>query len=133
MSPLHFVTLKHAVGMLVREVAVVEEAVDGAWFGPHRYPKVLRLVRYVTMRWTQRHTQRCTKAGVRARDKHRCAYCGKPAGTVDHIVPASRGGALSWLNAVAACTSCNNRKADRTPTEAGMRLLFTPTVVSCRV
>lgn len=125
---LHRVSLKHAITMLVREVAVVEEAMDGAMFGPYRLPKVVRLVRYVTMRWAQRHAPACTKLGVRARDGHRCAYCGGHADTVDHVIPASRDGEFSWLNTVAACKSCNNRKADRTPAEAGMRLLFAPSV-----
>ena len=54
------------------------------------------------------------------------AYCGGKAETVDHIVPRSRGGLLTWENAVAACLRCNHRKADRTPAEAGMKLLVIP-------
>jgi 5-methylcytosine-specific restriction endonuclease McrA len=50
--------------------------------------------------------------------------------TIDHIVPASRGGPLSWMNTVAACRDCNSRKADRTPDEARMPLLFAPFVPS---
>ena len=50
--------------------------------------------------------------------------------TVDHILPASRGGPLSWMNTVAACRACNGVKADRTPEEARMPLLFTPYVPS---
>ena len=46
--------------------------------------------------------------------------------TVDHIVPRSRGGGLTWENAVAACLRCNHRKANRTPEEAGMELLVMP-------
>lgn len=68
------------------------------------------------------------------RDRHTCAYCGvvqdHRALTVDHIVPASRGGALSWMNTVAACRACNSHKADRTPDEARMPLLFAPFVPS---
>ena len=62
------------------------------------------------------------------RDRHRCAYCGRTATTVDHMLPASRGGAWSWMIIVAACESCNLRKADRTPQEARMRLLVQPYV-----
>lgn len=128
-EPLHRVSLRHAIHMLVREVAVVEESVGEKTFGPYPLPRVLRLVRYVTMRWRYRrdHAPSCTKAGVRARDG-RCAYCGGPADTVDHILPRSRGGSSSWLNLVAACGDCNARKADRTPAEAGMDLLLTPHV-----
>jgi 5-methylcytosine-specific restriction endonuclease McrA len=39
-----------------------------------------------------------------------CSYCGGPAGTLDHIVPLSRGGVHHWSNLAAACSSCNNRK-----------------------
>ncbi|MDY0747312.1 HNH endonuclease [Paucibacter sp. R3-3] len=75
-----------------------------------------------------------SKPKVLRRDRLTCAYCGDAhelrSLTVDHILPASRGGALSWMNTVAACRACNARKADRTPEEARMPLLFTPYVPS---
>ena len=61
------------------------------------------------------------------RDGHRCGYCGGPATTIDHVRPRSRGGKNHWLNTVAACGGCNQRKGDRTPAEAGLRLRFEPT------
>ncbi|MFG6431515.1 HNH endonuclease [Roseateles sp. LYH14W] len=74
------------------------------------------------------------KAKVIKRDRCTCAYCGERFDarvlTVDHIVPASRGGRLSWMNTVAACRACNSHKADRTPDEARMPLLFAPFVPS---
>lgn len=130
LEELHRVTVKHAITMLAREVAEVYEAVEGKSFGPHPWPKVLKLVRYVRMGWRARRGPACTKAGVKQRDGHRCAYCGGRADTVDHIVPESRGGKLSWLNCVAACRRCNNLKGDRTPVEWGRRLLFEPSVPS---
>jgi 5-methylcytosine-specific restriction endonuclease McrA len=42
------------------------------------------------------------------------------------LLPQSRGGTNSWQNTVAACTRCNNRKANRTPSEAGMTLAWKP-------
>ena len=75
-----------------------------------------------------------SKTKLIRRDRHTCAYCGHMQEprllTVDHILPSSRGGPLSWMNTVAACRACNARKADRTPEEAGMPLLFTPYVPS---
>ena len=123
-EPLQRVSMRHAIKMLVREVAVIEEEAGGS-FGPFPVPKVLRLVRYVVTQWMHRRSNLCTKSAIKARDKM-CAYCGGHAETVDHIVPRSRGGALTWENAVAACLRCNHRKADRTPAEAGMTLLVTP-------
>lgn len=45
---------------------------------------------------------------------------------IDHVLPVSRGGRSSWANTVTACRRCNQRKANHTPAEAGMRLLFEP-------
>ncbi|MGX1161047.1 HNH endonuclease [Arthrobacter sp. SLBN-100] len=92
--------------------------------GPFLRPVVLRVIKYVKMSWRTRTT--CTKEAVKRRDG-RCAYCTKgKAETVDHIMPQSRGGLNTWLNLVGCCFKCNQRKADRTPEEAGMKLLLTP-------
>ena len=75
-----------------------------------------------------------TKAKLLRRDRHTCAYCGQPHAErvlqCEHVVPASRGGAWSWMNLVTACAACNGRKADRTPEEAGMPLVYLPYVPS---
>jgi 5-methylcytosine-specific restriction endonuclease McrA len=46
--------------------------------------------------------------------------------TLDHIIPRSRGGRNTWGNTACACFRCNQRKADRTPHEAGMPMLWEP-------
>lgn len=64
------------------------------------------------------------------RDRMTCAYCGGQFDdrrlTREHIVPTSQGGPDNWLNVVCACRSCNGRKANRTPEQAHMPLLFAP-------
>ncbi|MGE8320466.1 MAG: HNH endonuclease [Comamonas sp.] len=64
------------------------------------------------------------------RDRHICAYCGQwfdeSLLTREHVVPVSQKGPDRWTNVVAACKSCNHRKAGRTPEQAGMPLLYTP-------
>jgi len=125
-EPLHVVSVRHAIRMLVRQVAVVEEAVEGNKFGQFPMPRVLRLLRYVTMTWRYSTAVPYSRSGVLARDRHRCAYCGRRASTIDHVTPRSRGGATSWANTVACCFPCNQRKASRTPGEASMPLLFVP-------
>jgi hypothetical protein len=71
-----------------------------------------------------------TKSKLLRRDRHTCAYCGQACDPrelqAEHIVPASRGGAYSWMNLVTACACCNARKANHTPDEAGMPLLYLP-------
>jgi 5-methylcytosine-specific restriction endonuclease McrA len=71
-----------------------------------------------------------TRHNVFERDAYTCQYCGrKPerAGlNLDHVVPRAHGGKTTWNNVVCSCIPCNSRKADRTPAQAGMRLLRTP-------
>ena len=126
LGPLHRVTLRHAIRMLCREVAVVHEAEPDIRLGVFPMPRVLRLVRFVVTRWRYTAGPAWSRAGVHARDKGRCAYCGELASTIDHILPRSRGGKNTWLNTAAACTGCNQRKGDRTPAEAGLRLRIEP-------
>ena len=49
-------------------------------------------------------------------------------GLIDYVVPRSRGGASSWSNCVLSHREVNERKADRLPQEAGLRLLRSPAV-----
>ena len=127
-EPLSTVSLQRAVVLVLQDKAVVEHA------HPLRrvraasvdlpLPRVVRLRRYVRVPFRQRAPW--SRRGVLVRDGFRCAYCGRRATTVDHVLPRSRGGADTWLNTVAACAADNHRKADRTPEQAGMALLVTP-------
>lgn len=71
-----------------------------------------------------------SRRNVFKRDHWTCQYCGaQPGGeelTIDHVVPRSRGGPSTWDNCVLACVSCNKRKANRTPQQAGLRLRQRP-------
>ena len=126
LGPLHRVSLRHALRMLWRQVAEVHEAEPDRLIGIYPVPKVVRLVQYVVTKWRYSAGPAWSRAGVLNRDRHRCAYCGGTASTIDHVVPRSRGGRNTWLNTVAACGGCNQRKDDRTPAEAGMRLRIKP-------
>jgi hypothetical protein len=75
-------------------------------------------------------TPTLTNRALFRRDQHMCAYCGntfhQDALTRDHVHPTSKGGPDVWNNVVAACGTCNKIKDDRTPEEAGMKLLYVP-------
>lgn len=127
-EPLSTVTLNRAVVLVLQDKAVVEQAhpelrMRGADVDIPA-PRVIRLCRYVRVPF--RRQAPWSRRGVLVRDRHRCAYCGRRATTVDHVVPRSRGGQDTWLNTVASCAEDNHRKADRTPQEAGMELLREP-------
>jgi 5-methylcytosine-specific restriction endonuclease McrA len=128
--PLQRVTLRHAIRMLIREVAEIHEAVPDRLIGVFPMPTAVRLVRYVVTRWRRHTGPAWSKPGVLKRDGHRCGYCLRPATTVDHILPTSRGGGNTWTNTTAACYRCNQRKRDRTPAEAGMVLRTRPVAPS---
>jgi 5-methylcytosine-specific restriction endonuclease McrA len=42
------------------------------------------------------------------------------------VIPRSKGGKHRWDNVVIACETCNGRKGDRSPKEAGMILKNQP-------
>jgi 5-methylcytosine-specific restriction endonuclease McrA len=66
------------------------------------------------------------------RDKGICQYTGKKLkpneGNIDHVTPRSKGGQTSWDNCVLAHKSVNSQKADRTPEEAGLKLIKQPVI-----
>jgi hypothetical protein len=128
LGPLHRVTVQHAIRMLLRRVAEIHEAEPDRIIGIYPLPKVVRLVQYVVTRWRFTTGPRWSRSGVLDRDGRVCGYCGHEASTIDHITPRSRGGKNTWSNTVAACGGCNQRKGDRTPSEARMPLRTAPTV-----
>ena len=113
--------------MLTGKAECVQAALEGAFHSENltiAAPSVMRLSRYVRVPY--RRPVPMTRAGVLRRDGRRCAYCTRRADTIDHVVPRSRGGAHSWENCVAACRTCNSRKADRLLDELGWALRVTP-------
>lgn len=76
------------------------------------------------------HRPRPSRKAIYERDKGRCIYTGKqvPYGQFDleHIMPKSRGGKDTFENLAVACKEVNNFKGDRTPEEAGLKLLWKP-------
>lgn len=101
-----------------------------------RIPTVIRLRRYINV---PRRGARWSRQAVFQRDNYTCGYCGICLGekqrnkslsrsdfTIDHVLPVSRGGKNSWTNTVCACAVCNQRKSNRTPHEANMRLNWEP-------
>jgi 5-methylcytosine-specific restriction endonuclease McrA len=90
------------------------------------FPSVIRLQAYIRVPYKKIELSR---KNVLRRDNMKCQYCGKKSSqmTIDHIVPKSRGGQDSWDNLVAACVRCNNKKGNRTPDEAGLKLQSRPT------
>lgn len=82
-------------------------------------PLVMKLIKVI--RLIYKHRVPYSKRNIMVRDGHECVYCGTTKRlTIDHMVPSSRGGKSSFENCVTACQPCNNKKNDRTPSEAKM-------------
>ena len=94
-------------------------------------PSVIVLKNYVV----PTKTVPFTRATLFLRDEFTCQYCGYKGKdlTFDHVVPKSRGGKTRWDNVVAACQSCNLRKAAKTTSQAGFKLKKVPTKPSPEV
>jgi 5-methylcytosine-specific restriction endonuclease McrA len=73
---------------------------------------------------------RLTKRNIYIRDGYRCQYTGKKLketdADIDHVKPRSKGGLNSWGNMVVCTKEINRMKADRTPEQAGLKLIRKP-------
>lgn len=153
---IHIVNVRRAFALVLRELAEVIHIEDGRygnydfsswqelselkadfkepeedWIRSVNFeiqaPRVIRLLFYDRV---PRQKLRLNRRNIFARDRNQCQYCGKsyPSSELsfDHVVPRSRNGETTWENIVCACVSCNVRKGNRTPKEAGMRLIRPP-------
>ena len=95
--------------------------------GPIRVPTVIVAVNFAKV--PKKRPKLCAKT-IRERDGNRCQYTGqllKPEeGSLDHVLPRSRGGADTWENLVWSSKDVNTRKGNRLPHEAGLTLLTVP-------
>jgi 5-methylcytosine-specific restriction endonuclease McrA len=124
---IRIVSAKRALTLITKGKAFVELPTKIQVYPGVFLPSVIRLKTY---RHIPIRLQLVTRKNLYARDGNTCMYCGEKFHgadlTLDHIIPKSRGGDGSWHNLVCACKKCNHRKADRTPEEAGMKLLRRP-------
>lgn len=95
--------------------------------GKIKVPKVIVLMNYSQVPMKR---LRFSMKNLWSRDKGRCQYTGKilteSNGNVDHVVPKSKGGKTTWTNCVLCHKEVNSKKGDKTPAEAGLRLLSVP-------
>lgn len=95
--------------------------------GPIRVPTVIVAVNYAKV--PRKRPKLCAKS-IRERDGNRCQYTGRvlhpDEGSLDHVLPRSRGGKNAWENLVWADKDVNARKGNRLPHEAGLKLLSVP-------
>jgi 5-methylcytosine-specific restriction endonuclease McrA len=95
--------------------------------GAIRVPTVIVAVNFARV---PKKRPKLSAKNIRERDGNRCQYTGRllhpDEGSLDHVVPRSRGGADTWENLVWSAKDVNQRRANRLPHEAGLKLLNVP-------
>jgi 5-methylcytosine-specific restriction endonuclease McrA len=128
-EPLSICNVKKAIILLYLGKAELIEALNGKVLhsisATMPFPSIVRLSVFIHVPYKKIILSR---KNILRRDGHRCQYCGRTdvSLTVDHIIPKARLGEDSWENLVTACVECNNRKGDRMPDEANMKLMRRP-------
>ena len=117
------VTWEEWIALPIRDQDEAVHTVRGAI----RVPTVIVAVNYAKV--PKKRPKLCART-IRERDRNCCQYTGRvlrpDEGSLDHVVPRSRGGKDVWENLVWSAKEVNQRKADRLPREAGLKLLSTP-------
>jgi 5-methylcytosine-specific restriction endonuclease McrA len=129
-EPINICAARRAIVLVLKGIAAAEEISHHHLHTTRRalpLPSVIRLLEY---RRIPHQSRALSRKNILMRDRYSCQYCHKllPSSelTLDHVIPRSRAGETAWENLVACCNPCNNRKGNRTPEEAGMRLTRVP-------
>jgi len=112
-------SIKAVVSGRVRVVQNYENITIRAVNSEYKLPSVIALHKYMPQ---ASHTSPVfTRRNVFLRDAYECQYCGNrypvTSLSLDHVIPRSRGGELSWTNTVTCCRRCNEKKGSRTPSQ----------------
>lgn len=153
-TPIEIVDWKSAFVMLLKDNRTNDDGTLGAAFlvesydtcvydsagRTHLIPAVIALKKYIG-----KHTTKnvFSKQNIFFRDNLTCQYCYNKFEfrhlTVDHVIPKSRwkkmnmaGSPNTFTNVTTACDRCNKIKGDKTPQEAGMKLLTLPRKVTIK-
>ncbi|MEQ1883438.1 MAG: HNH endonuclease [Bryobacteraceae bacterium] len=129
-EPINVCAARRALVLVLKGVAQPEEHSTSNIHSARqaiRVPSVIRLLEY---RRIPVQARSLSRKNILMRDRYMCQYCHKTMSsnelTLDHVIPRSRAGETTWENLVACCHTCNNRKGNRTPEEAGMKLARPP-------
>lgn len=127
--PIARISWQQAMKLLVEGTAELLERYEGVIRSVTQHfpaPAVVRLTRWKP--W--KRSIKFNRENVYARDRGLCQFCGvqvpRKELTYDHVIPRAQGGTTRWDNVVVCCLPCNQRKGNRTPEQAGMRLLTKP-------
>lgn len=130
MQPVKIVHWQRALVLLAGGKIEILDSYENVIRGPSLVMNVPAVVRLKRGFKRFKKPVKFSRINVYARDDYRCQYCNQRRRiedlTYDHVVPRAQGGKTTWTNITTACLECNGRKANRTPEQAGMKLLKKP-------
>lgn len=121
-SPMRAVTIHEWLTLPIREGDHTIQTTRG----PVRVPSVIVKGSYSRMPIRR---PRLDRRSIAERDGFRCQYSGEKIlrGTIDHVVPVSKGGARkSWKNMVWCSPELNAKKGNKLNAEIGLKLIKPP-------
>ncbi len=144
-TPLGLISCKKAIKLYIKGLYGYDDGVSVVEFYKDDYvittmgvkypvPAVCNILRYKRIK---KDSVSFSRKNVFIRDGLCCQYCNKkdiPENLeYEHVIPKSvwkekgyEGTPTCWTNIVTACTTCNRFKGNRTPQQAGMKLLKEP-------
>jgi len=129
-EPVTIVSWQRAITLLFLNKAEVIEEYDRNIKTTSIVIKIPAVVRLLNAFRRHKKAVKFSRVNIYGRDKYSCQYCGTRCSiselTYDHVIPRAQGGKTVWSNIVTCCEACNRKKANRTPEQAGMRLIKTP-------
>ncbi len=129
-TPIKTISWQRAVTLITLGKCEIVEQYDGFVRSSSLVIKIPAVVRLLRVFKRFRKSVKFSRTNIFARDGFKCQYCGDKFTmselTFDHVTPRSQGGRTNWQNVVSCCGDCNGDKANRTPEQAGMRLLSKP-------
>ena len=126
-EPIEIINWEEAIRLIFLEKAeIVREYEDKFLHTTNQTFKMPAVIRLTNSFNRPRKRIKYNPKNIRARDRFQCQYCSKrfPSNelTLDHVIPRSQGGKTCWENIVSCCVDCNNKKRNRTPAQANMKL-----------
>lgn len=125
-EPLSVIPLRRGLRLLLLGKAIMLEEVPDRKFTSERsdlpMPAKVILKDYTKVGKEYYGPAEFNQRNLFVRDNYTCQYCGRHVSvlrarsevlTRDHLFPQSRGGEDTWRNCVAACSTCNHLKDDR--------------------
>ena len=130
-TPMAFIDWQRAMVLFYEgKVNIVENYPDRTVHSAQAEYPVPCVVQFKKFTSKRKRVIKFSRENIWLRDRGSCQYCGvfvdRQKYTYDHVKPRTKGGKTEWTNIVCCCYACNQKKAGRTPAQAGMVLSRKP-------